>query len=208
LRVWVNYHPYTIARLWSGATASALALAEHPRVTLVRFEQLVQEPEATVRLLCSRLGLRYDKKMLDVRQINSSHQSSAGGARRGLHTDAIRSWTQSLTPTEIAITERLCGDLMRRFGYECVASGEVGRAAALGYRLSHLAHLAGVVLVNPRRAAVQAKALLRVRRKSRRPAAGARYDVVAQEIAQAEHGNPAAAPDQSRARQAGVGRGG
>jgi omega-hydroxy-beta-dihydromenaquinone-9 sulfotransferase len=210
LRVWVNYHPYTVARLWSGATATALALAEHPRVTLVRFEQLLQEPEATVRLLCRRLGLTFDKKMLDVRQINSSHQSSAGGARRGLHTDAIRQWTHLLTPAEIAITESLCGDLMRRFGYECVASEGVGPAAGLGFRLSYLAHLAGVVLVNPRRAAVQAAALLRVRRKPLRPAttSATRYDVVAQALAQTEPGDSTVAPDQSRVRQAGLGRGG
>ena len=44
LRVWVNYHPYTMARLWSQATRAALELADHPRVTLLRFEDLVREP--------------------------------------------------------------------------------------------------------------------------------------------------------------------
>jgi hypothetical protein len=163
LRVWVNYHPYTVARLWSQATAAALALATHPRVTLVRFEDLVQKPEDTVRGLCSRLGLDFDMRMLDVGQINSSHQSASGGARRGLHATAIDKWREVLTSTEIAIAERTCGRSMDRFEYARSASAVPSLAAELGQRLSYLAHLGGVALVNPRRAYVQAKALLRVR---------------------------------------------
>jgi hypothetical protein len=163
LRVWVNYHPYTVAGLWSRATDAALALAEHPRVTLLRFEDLVQQPEATVRGLCSRLGLDYDARMLDVGQINSSYQSSAGGARRGLHATAIDKWREVLTRTEIAIAERDCGPLMRRFSYEGSAPGPVSLPGELAQRLTYFAHLGGVLLVNPRRAYVQGKALFRAR---------------------------------------------
>jgi len=144
LRVWINYHPYTVARLWSRATSEALALAEHPRVTLIRFEDLVQNPEETVRLLCSRLELDYDARMLDVGQINSSHQSSVGGARSGLHADTIDKWKGALTRTEVSIAQRYCGHLMRRFRYENGEPGTVARSGELGYRLSYLAHLGGV----------------------------------------------------------------
>jgi omega-hydroxy-beta-dihydromenaquinone-9 sulfotransferase len=162
LRVWVNYHPYTVARLWSRASSVALQMAERPRVTLIRFEDLLREPEATVRLLCTRLGLEYDPAMLDVPQVNSSHQSSAGGARRGLHTDAIDQWRSKLSETETAITERYCGRLMRRFGYDIGKSrSATNTAGEIRYRLSYIAHLGGVLLVNPRRAVVQGRALLR-----------------------------------------------
>ena len=162
LRVWVNYHPYTVARLWSRASSVALQMAERPRVTLIRFEDLLREPDATMRLLCSRLGLEYAPAMLDVRQVNSSHQTSAGGARRGLHTDAIDQWRSKLSDTEIAITERYCGRLMRRLGYDKTKVGStLNGVGEIGYRLSYVAHLGGVLLVNPRRAIVQGKALLR-----------------------------------------------
>jgi len=182
LRVWVNYHPYTVARLWSRATSIALGLAEHPRFTLVRFEDLVQQPEATVRGLCDRLALNYDAGMLDVGQINSSHQSSVGGARRGLHATAIDKWREILSPTEIAIVERDCAQLMRRFGYEASASAPASFAGELVQRLSYFAHLGGVVIVNPRRALVQAKALVRARAQAS-PAAAATGRVAA-------HGDP------------------
>lgn len=160
LRVWVNYHPYTAARLWSRATSEALALADHPRVTLIKFEDLVQNPQATVRHLCSRLELDYDERLLDVGQINSSHQTSAGGARRGLHADTIGKWKDTLTRAEISIAERYCGIHMRRFGYESSEPAPMASVAELAYRLSYLAHLGGVLLINPRRAWVQARALL------------------------------------------------
>jgi hypothetical protein len=164
LRVWVNYHPYTVARLWSQATAAALALEGHPRVTLLRFEDLVQQPEATVQRLCERLELAYDARMLDVGQVNSSHQSAAGGARRGLHATAIDQWRKILSPTETAIAERDCGALMDRCGYARGATHAPGIAAELVQRATYLAHLGGVMLVNPRRAYVQGMALLRPRR--------------------------------------------
>jgi hypothetical protein len=158
-RVWVNYHPYTMARLWFQATRAALELADHPRFTLLRFEDLVTAPEATVRALCTRLGLEYDARMLQVKQINSSHHSSAGDQRTGLRPEAIHVWRQVLSPSEIAIAERHCAPLMARFGYDCVAPGDLTFASRMRHEVSYLAHVCGVVLVNPRRAWVQARAL-------------------------------------------------
>jgi hypothetical protein len=163
LRVWVNYHPYTIARLWSRATAAALALEGHPRVTLVRFEDLVRDPEATVRHLCARIGIGYEPGMLDVGQVNSSHQSSVGGMRPGLNSDAIDKWQDVLSTAETAITEGRCAPWMRRFGYAPRALRRVAWPARAWYRLSYIGHLVGVLLVNPNRAYVQGRALLRTR---------------------------------------------
>lgn len=161
VRVWVNYHPYTVGRLWAQATRAALELAQHPRVTILRYEDLVQHPERTVRTLCERLGITYDPAMLDVAQVNSSHQSSAGGARKGMRIDAIDRWRHALTGAETAVTEQICGPLMRRFGYEAVAQPRSFWLDQLGFDFSYAVHLAAVLLVNPRRAAVQAKALAR-----------------------------------------------
>ena len=161
LRVWVNYHPYTIARLWSRATEAAIALADHPRVTLLRFEDLLREPETTARWLCSRLQLDYDPRMLEVAQVNSSHESSAGGTRMGLRVDAIDKWREVLTRTEVHIMERSCATLMQHFGYDAVEQSPVSLLRKAGYRVSYLAHLGGVVLVNPSRAYVQGRALMR-----------------------------------------------
>lgn len=160
LRVWVNYHPYTVAKLWRGATDAAVKLGSHPRVTVVRFEDLVQQPESTLHMLCNRLQLDYDPRMLEVEHINSSHQSSVGGARKGLHADAVDRWKSVLDPTEVAIAERLCGTHMTQFGYETSSGNTSGKELReFGYQLRYLAHLGGVLVVNPRRALIQVRAM-------------------------------------------------
>jgi hypothetical protein len=168
LRNWVNYHPYTIARLWSRATAEAVALESHPRVTVVRFEDLVRDPEATIRRLCERIGIAYEPAMLDVGQMNSSHQSSLGGMRKGLNAEAIDKWQDILSPAEIDITEDMCARWMRRFGYERRPLRGLAWPAKAWYRVSYMAHLGGVLLVNPSRAYVQGRALMRPRPVVRR----------------------------------------
>jgi N-acetylglucosaminyldiphosphoundecaprenol N-acetyl-beta-D-mannosaminyltransferase len=160
VRVWVNYHPYTVARLWSRATRAALDLAGHPRFTLLRYEDLVAEPEATVRALCRRLDIDFNPAMLEVDLINSSHQSSAGGERKGMRTDAIDRWRKALTRAETAVTERYCAPLMRRFGYAPVSRPRMAWLDRLGFGFSYVVHLAAVMVVNPRRAAVQLKAIV------------------------------------------------
>ena len=122
LRVWVNYHPYTAARLWSRASRKAQTLESHPRFTMLRFEDILEDPEQTIRLLCSDLGIDYEPAMLEVGQVNSSHQSSVGGARKGLNKGAIDTWRTTLSSSEASIAERICGDMMAH--YRCFPEPE------------------------------------------------------------------------------------
>lgn len=159
LRAWVNYHPYTMASLWAKATAEANRLRSHPRFRIIRFEDLLARPEATVREVCEHLDLEYEPEMLDVPQINSSHASSATGARRGFNSEAIDAWTKTLSAGEVSVTERLCREGMALGGY-----APVGRRAPAGemrYAMSYVLHAAGVVTLNPRRAWIQLRALNR-----------------------------------------------
>lgn len=160
LRTWVNYHPYTMANLWLRASREARRMAAHPRVTTIRFEDLLRDPESTVRALCASLRLDYEPRMLEISQINSSHQSSVGGARKGFHPEAADSWKDTLSPQEQAIAERICGELMTHYGY-----GEISpppRPAETRYALTYLFHLAAVLAVNPKRAWIQFRAASRV----------------------------------------------
>jgi hypothetical protein len=171
VRTWVNYHPLTIARLWRDAATAALRVAGSPRVTLLRFEDLVCDPERTVAGLCDWLGLDFVPTMLDVPQTNSSHQSCCNGARRGLYPDAIVTWLTKLTTAEIAIVERRCSELMARFGYEPTLSPRSRPSAAeFAYVATYPVHLAGVLLINPRRAMVQGRALWGRRNHAAMPA--------------------------------------
>jgi len=168
LRVWVNYHPFTVARLWRSASRIAKKLENKSRFTVVRFEDLLEAPEKTISGLCEQIGVDYDPGLLDVGQINSSHQSSVGGARRGLQKDAINKWQEELSRGEVSIAERICGEYMGAFGYASRDYADSGDTGELRYKLSYPLHLAGVFLVNPRRAWIQLRAVLN-RAKFSRP---------------------------------------
>lgn len=162
LQTWINYHPYTSAKLWLRASSAANNLLGHPRFSIVRFEDLIESPEETVAGLCQRIGIEFKPEMLNVSQVNSSHRSSVGGARQGWNKAAIDAWRHTLSPAEVAIVERICGATMVKFGYSYGASlhGTDLVPGELRYRITYLGHAAGVLLVNPRRAWIQMQALV------------------------------------------------
>ena len=61
----------------------------------------------------------------------------------------------------MSITEKYCGTLMRSFGYDIDKAKNDNWLGELRYRLSYPLHIAGVLVVNPRRAFIQTRALLK-----------------------------------------------
>lgn len=163
IRVWANYHPTTMSQLWRRATAQALKLqSDNPqRFLTVRFEDLLRDPEPTVRKVCEFLGIEFEPDMLHVGQINSSHQSSVGGARPGLNKGAIDAWREVLNSGEIAITEDVCGAEMQSCGYNMDVPQGAGLATRTYYGLTYVFHALSVAATNPRRALIQFKAAFR-----------------------------------------------
>ncbi len=156
VRLWLNYHPITMVRLWLAATREALALSAHPRVRIVRYEDLVLESARTVESLCHDLGLSFQPGMLNVPHWGSStvtHTSAAGPSMASLDK-----WREILDGAEIAY----CGSHTRR-ERERFAYPDVPSKPTLAERLHFLGrlpvHLAGTALANPRRAIVQIKAM-------------------------------------------------
>ena len=88
------------AQSWSSAVAAAEAFGGRT-ITLI-YERLVREPEATVRTLCSFLGLEFEQRMLDefgreaARNVGTNEAWKADVARgQILNRDQI--WRQRLT---------------------------------------------------------------------------------------------------------------
>ncbi len=161
LRAWINYHPFTAARLWNKATASALRYERHSRVMLVRFEELLTAPERVIRDVCDFLNIEFHDSMMDVGQVNSSHAVGQRSAAKGMQLSALSSWRDTLSRAEIFIVERRCADLMTRCRYQTESTQSLALRifAAIRYGFSYVFHVLGVISVNPRRALIQARAL-------------------------------------------------
>jgi hypothetical protein len=160
IRTWVNYHPVTMARLWVSATTAGLRLADHPRFRLLRFEDLLTTPEECVSSLCDFLEIPFEREMLLVPKWGSSnvrHESD----NKGLSKDVLDNWETVLTASETAIVEQMTGSLMQRLAYQPRDQSARAPGGTIRHNLSYPLHLLGVALTNPRRAVIQARAMLR-----------------------------------------------
>jgi len=160
VRIWFNYHPITMSSLWTRATQAAIELEQHPRVRLLRFEDLVDEPEQTVKDLCAWLDLEFEPGMLAVPQWGSSnvtHDSEAPGVSATM-TDQ---WKTVLSDGEIRISEQRTAAFLSRFDYPVVTNGKLNASAWLQLLVRYPLHLVGAVLTNPRRVWIQLRAIMR-----------------------------------------------
>jgi omega-hydroxy-beta-dihydromenaquinone-9 sulfotransferase len=116
LRLRMNYHPYTIGKLWNASFRAAEAFAGHEQVVAVRFEDLTAKPEETMAEVCRRIGIPMDPAMLEV-----PHSGSSSGkddpSKKGIRKDRTETWKKELGATEIHICEKVCGPFMRQLGY-------------------------------------------------------------------------------------------
>ena len=100
---------------------------------IVRYEDLVQDPIATLTRVCEFVGEPFDERMLVMdgatayrdRGGNSSFGDVRGDA---ISTTAVGRFRAVLSPSEIAFIQTVAGREMAALGYEPVPSGLHGRA--------------------------------------------------------------------------------
>jgi hypothetical protein len=112
-----SFHVVLLALLWrSQIRAMLLAAARRPAsVSVVRYEDLVADPQARVWEIASWLGFAFRPSMLDVPVLNSSFTPFT--AQGGVTTDAVARWRELLDDEEIAAIQSAAGRTMRALGY-------------------------------------------------------------------------------------------
>lgn len=159
IRVWFNYHPYTITKLWSRATRLAAELQAHEHFHVLRFEDIISDPEVELRKICDFLKISYEKEMLNIPHVGSSHAINTS-AKSGVRQSSINRWKSCLSMGEVYICELLADAEMRTFAY---AKSEITKPISLSLinqLLKYPIHAFGVLASNPRRAWIQLHALI------------------------------------------------
>lgn len=116
LRSWLNYHPITITKLWSASTRTILKYNNHERVRIVRFEDLIENPEKTVQQLCAFTGLTYTADMLRVPKVGSSNAGDSP-AKIGISSDNKGNFMKGLSHSEIYLCEKNTEQLRQQLNY-------------------------------------------------------------------------------------------
>src|SRR5262245_3325275 len=95
------------------ATAQAVG-----RYFELRYEDLIAEPEARLREICSFLGLRFEANMLQYHRdanmpMRGNHERLAEPPRQGL-----RNWRNQMSPDAVEQFEAIAGDVLSALGYQ------------------------------------------------------------------------------------------
>lgn len=88
----------------------------------ISYEQLVSDPQATLREVTQFLNLSYTDTMLEQRKSSSDEYSGYfsgihSNLSKSLQKDRIDAWRDVLTPQQIAMIESICSPLMQEVDY-------------------------------------------------------------------------------------------
>ena len=116
-RSWSNYHPFLIAKLWASCIHQADAFDRHPNVISLKFEQLLAQPESSIRDVCNFLSIEFEPAMLQIPQIGSSSGTDKPDSL-GVDSTRAQSWQAGgLSRSEQKICEWVSGHEMLNHGY-------------------------------------------------------------------------------------------
>lgn len=120
IRLRINYHPITIGKLWNSAVSAVEPFFNEERVKNIRFEDLLRNPEDTVRELSKFLDIPYEKGMLRVPHAGSSVEKDRKH-ELGIKKMKGTNWLEKgLSPTEVSICQQICQKSMYKHGYESI----------------------------------------------------------------------------------------
>lgn len=92
--------------------------------TLLKYEDLVAEPEQTVQALCTFIGEDFEPQMLNFHQDAEQYMKPRAvkkfnqAATQPIQKSKIDAWQQNLSPDDIAIIEWICTTSMQEHGYD------------------------------------------------------------------------------------------
>lgn len=127
-----------IARAWRARVGTNLrmgAMLPDHRYAVLRYEDLLQAPEASLRRVCGRIGVAFDPAMLDFqdqarRQIPDSRAWLWPKLQGPLAAQNAGRWRREMGAHTCALVERETAGLMAELGY-APAAGRTSRAGLL-----------------------------------------------------------------------------
>lgn len=141
---WLDGNFLKIAQYWqkqveAGITAGRSLENSNSRYYEVYYEQLLQQPEATLRDLCTWLNLEYTPQMLEYYRdadshIQPEHSNLFKLNQKPIDSSRAYAWKSKLSQQDIADFESVAANLLQSLGYELT-----GAKISLGTKLTRAA---------------------------------------------------------------------
>ena len=134
---WVESGLDTWLRTWR-RSARLAATRDLPRYTVVRYEDVIVEPERTAKAVCDASGLPFEPEMLELRahQTWRGNNSFFGDVSKGISRAPLERGASSLDPADRIVTSWVTRRERKPLGYPFrgSASPRAWAAAATRYR--------------------------------------------------------------------------
>ena len=118
LRSYVNYHPILTAKVWNSSLSCTAKYINHPKVKIVKFEDLLNDSENVVKDICKFLQIDFQEEMLKVPVIGSSTQNDSK-SELIIDVSKINKWKKGgLSNGEIYLSQKLSSKMMDEFSYD------------------------------------------------------------------------------------------
>lgn len=119
-------HPYFIAKQWNELQELCIAQlkwAGTESIFPISYENLLANPEETVKKLCKFLNIEFSNKMLDFHKSKEAKQSAKSSSlwenlSQPIKSNNSKKFMTELTTKEIKIIESITGKVMDTLGYE------------------------------------------------------------------------------------------
>lgn len=123
----VDFGPRSVggaAQLWKAHVKAGRDAGDRlgpSRYQEIRYEDLLEDPEAAVASLCRFIDLPFDPDMLRYFERSETITSPSAWSRRHLvlpPTKGLRDWRGQMSRSDVALFDALAGDLLSELGYE------------------------------------------------------------------------------------------
>ncbi|MHA1758051.1 MAG: sulfotransferase family protein [Promethearchaeota archaeon] len=111
------YHPVVTSLLWKSSMRQISAIRTkmgNDNLMIIKYENLVQNPEEVVYKICKFIGEKFEKRMLEV----NSHNSSFQVRDRGIFSSSVGRWRGSLAKEEAYVAQLINRRELESFGYQ------------------------------------------------------------------------------------------
>ena len=112
---------------WMEMVERGLEFDGHPRVTLVRYEDVISDPRAQLEPVLEFVDLPWDDAVANYAEVQNASRSGrrlghTQEAGRPVKKEAAARWQEELTEAQIRRIEDRGGALLDRFGYARIAA--------------------------------------------------------------------------------------
>ena len=118
IRSYINYHPILTSRVWCSSLKQSTKYLENDRVSIIKFEKLLEDPDSIVKEICKFLNIEFDSEMLNIPVIGSSTEYDNKNQLL-IDSSKIEKWKKGgLNSAEIYLSQLISNKIMSRFSYD------------------------------------------------------------------------------------------